>query len=107
MKQTERNRETKYLKILEILSRIPEDKLDRLVNFLSKLDFDQDDISGKRDTLIYDRNLRVKILGEVDMKSLEEFYITSNHTLRNPRTGEPYSVRFNDDLSKTIDEECE
>lgn len=103
----EETRTDKYLKILEILSKIPEDRLERLVSFLSKLDFDEDTISEKRDTLTYDRDLRILIMGEVDMKSKEEFYITSNHTLKNPRTGEPFSVRFNDNLSSTIEEENE
>ncbi len=35
----------KYIRILEILSRIPEDKLDRLVTLLSKLDFIENDNS--------------------------------------------------------------
>lgn len=103
----EDNITSKYLKILELLSKIPEDRLERLINFLSKLDFDEDTISEKRDTLTYDRDLRILIMGEVDMKSKEEFYITSNHTSKNPRTGEPFSVRFNDDLSSTIEEETE
>lgn len=98
---------SKYFKILDILSKIPEDKLDRLVDFLSKFDFDEDKISGKRDTITYDRDLRIKILGEVDMKSQKDFFITSNHTVKNPKTGDPFSVRFNDSLSKTIQEEDE
>lgn len=95
----------KYIRILTILSKIPEDKLERIVSFLEKLDFDEDDISGKRDTLTYDRDLRLKIFGEFEMKSKEDFFITSNHTVNNTKTGDPFSVRFNDNLSKTIQEE--
>ena len=101
----EETRADKYLKILEILSKIPEDRLERLVNFLSKLDFDEDDISQKRDTLTYDRDLRILIMGDLNMKTSEELFLTSNHTSKNPRTGVPFSVRFNDDLSPTIEEE--
>tara|TARA_B100001094_G_scaffold146510_1_gene141875 strand:+ start:1340 stop:1678 length:339 start_codon:yes stop_codon:yes gene_type:complete len=101
----EETRADKYLKILEILSKIPEDRLERLVGFLSKLDFDEDNISEKRDTLTYDRDLRILIMGDLNMKTSEELYLTSNHTSKNPKTGEPFSVRFNDNLSPTIEEE--
>ena len=43
----EETRADKYLKILEILSKIPEDRLERLVSFLSKLDFDEDTLTGE------------------------------------------------------------
>lgn len=101
----EDNTTSKYLKILELLSKIPEDRLERLVNFLSKLDFDEDTISEKRDTLTYDRDLRFLIMGDLNLKTSEELFLTSNHTSKNPRTGEPFSVRFNDNLSPTIEEE--
>ena len=101
----EETRADKYLKILEILSKIPEDRLERLVSFLSKLDFDEDTISEKRDTLMYDRDLRILIMGDLNMKTSEELFLTSNHTSKNPKTGEPFSVRFNDNLSPTIEEE--
>ena len=103
----EETRANKYLKILEILSKIPEDRLERLVNFLSKLDFDEDTISETRDTLTYDRDLRFLIMGDLNLKTSEELFLTSNHTSKNPRTGEPFSVRFNDNLSPTIEEEDE
>lgn len=90
----------KYIRILEILSRIPEDKLDRLVTLLSKLDFIENDNS-----LVFNEDTIFKFLGKIEMKSNEEFYITSNHTKINPETEKPYSIRFNDDESKTIGEE--
>ena len=101
----EDNTTIKYLKILELLSKIPEDRLERLINFLAKLDFDEDTISEKRDTLTYDRDLRFLIMGDLNLKTSEELFLTSNHKLKNPRTGEPFSVRFNDNLSPTIEEE--
>jgi len=101
----EDNTTIKYLKILELLSKIPEDRLERLINFLAKLDFDEDTISEKRDTLTYDRDLRFLIMGDLNLKTSEELFLTSNHTSKNPRTGEPFSVRFNDNLSPTIEEE--
>lgn len=95
----------KYIRILTILSKIPEDKLERIVSFLEKLDFDEDDISGKRDTLIYDRDLIFKIMGDVDIKSSEEIFLTSNHTKVNPKTGQNFSIRLNDKNSEPIGDE--
>ena len=95
-----KNPSEKYIRILEILSRIPEDKLDRLVTLLSKLEFIENDNS-----IVFNEDTIFKFLGKIEMKSNEEFYITSNHTKINPETGKPYSIRFNDDESKTIGEE--